>query len=125
GGKWKDPKEFGLGELILKYPKTPANILGRAIDYSPIGVVVTMLKLYGDTESSQYVKRRMGVEGISRALMGTGLITVGAILAKIGVLTGGNSDDDEDIYNLKKQYGLRDFSVNVSAIPRLIMSGFN
>src|SRR5690606_34546256 len=29
--------EFGLGELVLKYPKTPANLLMRAMDYSPVG----------------------------------------------------------------------------------------
>lgn len=117
--------EFGLGELILKYPKTPANILGRAIDYSPIGLLTTMLKLYRDTSGDTYFKQRTLVEGISRAVMGTGLITIGALLAQMGVLTGSNPDDDEDIYKLQKQYGLRDFSVNTSAIGRYILSGFD
>ena len=56
--------------------------------------------------------------------MGTGIIAIGAVLAKMGILTGSNPDDDEDIYKLEKQYGLRDFSVNVSALFRHIMSGF-
>lgn len=117
--------EFGLGELIMKYPKTPANILGRAIDYSPAGVVVTALKLARDTSpKGSYLRQRMKAEGWSRAIMGTGLIATGAILARMGILTGSNPDDDEDIYKLQKQYGLRDFSVNVSALFRHIMSGF-
>ena len=116
--------EFGLGELIMKYPKTPANILGRAIDYSPAGLVVTMLKLARDTSGDSYFKRRTTAEGLSRAIMGTGLIAIGALLARMGVLTGSNPEDDEDIYELQKQYGLRDFSVNVSAIGRHILSGF-
>ena len=125
GGKWNETKEFGLGDLVMKYPKTPANILGRAIDYSPVGLVVTALKLAADTSpKGSYLRQRIASEGISRAIMGSGLIALGAILANIGILTGSNPDDDEDIYKLEKQYGLRDFSVNVSALRRHIMSGF-
>ena len=122
GGEKGKPKEFGLGELIMKYPKTPANILGRAIDYSPAGFVVTALKLFADTDS--YTKQRAVAEGLSRAIMGTGLIAIGALFAQAGILTGSNPEDDEDIYKLQKSYGLRDFSVNVSSIPRYILSGF-
>ena len=29
--------------------------------------------------------------------MGTGIIAIGAVLAKMGILTGSNPDDDEDL----------------------------
>lgn len=116
--------DFGLGDLVLKYPSTPANILARAVDYSPVGVITTMLELYKDTSGDSYIRQKMAVEGLSRALAGTSLIATGMILAKMGVITGSDSDDDEDIYKLQKQYGLKDYSVNVSAIKRHFESAF-
>ena len=44
-------EDFGLGDLALKYPRTPANILARAIDYSPIGVAISMLKIMTDKDA--------------------------------------------------------------------------
>jgi hypothetical protein len=35
----KPTKDFGLGDLILKYPKTPGNLIMRALEYSPAGVI--------------------------------------------------------------------------------------
>ena len=43
----------------------------------------------------------------------------------MGILTGSNPDDDEDIYKLQKAHGLRDFSVNVSAIYRHLLGRDN
>ena len=41
GHNKRTPNEFGtLGDLIMPFPKTPANILGRAIDYSPVGAAI-------------------------------------------------------------------------------------
>ena len=122
GGEKRQPKDFGLGHVIMPFPKTPSNIVARAVDYSPAGAIVTMYKLYN--EADPYTKQKIKVEGISRALMGSGLIATGIVLAKMGVLTGSNPDDDEDIYKLEKAYGLRDYSVNLSAIARHILGGF-
>lgn len=122
GQKITDPKKFGTGDLFMPFPKTPANIMGRAIDYSPVGLVMTMFKL--SAESDRYMKQRMVTEGLSRAIMGTGMIAIGAMLAKMGILTGSNPEDEEDIYLLKKAHGLRDFSINISAIGRHFLSGF-
>ena len=117
-------EDFGLGDLVLKYPRTPANMLARAIDYSPIGVAISMLKIMTDKDASGYLKQKIAAESLARGLAGTSLIAAGMVLAKLGIITGNKDDDDKDIYELRKQYGLSDYSVNMSALKRYIRSGF-
>jgi hypothetical protein len=114
-------REFGLGDLLMKFPRTPANIMMRSIDYSPVGAVMGMIALYKNHSSSDYLTQRMAVEKFSRGIMGSGIIGIGAFLATIGILTGSDPDEDKDKYELQTQAGLREFSVNLSAIPRVLM----
>lgn len=116
--------EFGLGDLVLKYPSTPANILARAMDYSPIGAITTMLQLYKDTSGDPYLRQKMAVQGISRAIAGSAMIGAGVLLAKLGVVTGGDPEEDKNIYEMRKQAGLRDYGINTTAIMRHLTSGF-
>ena len=117
-------EDFGLGDLVLKYPRTPANIIARAIDYSPIGIAISMLQIMTDKDASGYLKQKIAAESLARGLAGTSLIAAGMVLAKLGIITGNKDDDDKDIYELRKQYGLSDYSVNMSALKRYIRSGF-
>lgn len=117
-------EDFGLGDLVLKYPRTPANIIARAIDYSPIGVAISMLQIMTDKDTSGYLKQKIAAESLARGLAGTSLIAAGMVLAKLGIITGNKDDDDKDIYELRKQYGLSDYSINMSALKRYIRSGF-
>ena len=117
--------DFGLGDIFIKYPSTPANIIARAIDYSPIGVIKTAFEFVNDKTGDDYMKQKMFVEGVSRGLSGTMYIAAGALLASLGMVTGGNPDEDEDIYKLKKQYGLADYAINNSAITRQFNRGWN
>ena len=117
--------EFGLGDLVLKYPSTPANILSRAIDYSPVGLVNTMIALKQETEGNTYLRQKIVVDGISRAIGGTSLIGLGFVLAKMGVLRGEDPEEDKKIYQMKKDAGLRNYGVNTTALNRYILSGFS
>lgn len=116
--------DFGLGDIFIKYASTPANIIARGIDYSPIGVVQSAFEFVFDKSGDPYMKQKMFVEGVSRGLSGTVYIAAGALLASLGMVTGGNPDEDEDIYKLKKQYGLADYAINTSAAARQFLSGF-
>jgi hypothetical protein len=69
-------------------------------------------------EADPYLKQRMMVEGYARALAGTSIIGIGAGLASLGILTGSEPDEDKDLYELQKQSGLREFSINMSAFIR-------
>jgi len=118
-------KEFGLGSSVLKYPKTPANIVMRAVDYSPAGFFKSVYRLAEPLITGNEFNQRAFVKETSRALVGTGnLIGTGYVLGKLGIVTG-KSSADTDTANMQKQTGLGDYKLNLSALKRFVTSGFD
>lgn len=114
--------KFGLGDFIIKYPKTPANILSRGLDYSPAGFVKGIYEGIRPFMTGQPFNQKQFVENLSRAMVGTGLISAGYILAKNGIISGKN-DKDYDISSVKRTTGQGAFKLNVSALARFFQSG--
>jgi len=118
-------QEFGVGDLILKYPKTPSNLVNRAFAYSPAGFVKSMYHLAKAVPvAGGEFNQRDFVMSMSRALVGTaGLTGMGFALYNLGVITG-----DAENYNVssfeREQTGGGPFRVNVSALQRWVASGF-
>jgi hypothetical protein len=117
--------EFGLGDLVLKYPKTPGNLVMRALEYSPAGVVRSahLIKEMAKTKSPQAT--REFYLSLTRAITGTaGFSALGYFLADKGILTSkGNSD--YELSSLERLAGKQPNSVNFSALVRFIRSGFD
>jgi hypothetical protein len=115
-------KEWGLGDVILKYPKTPANILARGIDYSPVGIVKSMFDLNKALSGSGSQKR--AVENLARGVTGSGLMFAAVGLYNLGIITGKNPKDKEAA-DLMKETGQGQYSINTSALKRWLLSGFD
>ena len=85
-------------EGILPFRKTPANILVRGVEYSPLGLLKSL------TYDLAQVKRGKkeaweAIDGIAAGLTGTGLMALGVLLAAEGLVRGsGGGDDDENQY---------------------------
>lgn len=82
-------------EGILPFRKTPANILVRGVEYSPLGL------LKGLTYDLAQVKKgnmeaSTAIDNISAGLTGTGLLTLGVYLAAEGLVRGAGGDDDSE-----------------------------
>lgn len=117
--------EFGLGDLILKYPKTPGNLIMRALEYSPVGVVRSAYLLKDLKKVKSFENERSFYLSLTRAITGTGGFSLlGYVLADKGILTSSGSSDYE-VRNLEKLAGKQANSVNVSALQRFIASGFS
>lgn len=117
-------KDFGIGDIVIKYPKTPGNLIARGIDYSPFGFVNTVTEL-ARAATGRTFNQRQFVESAARATTGSiGLVGTGAILNELGVLTGQESKDP-DIRALKRVVGYNDYTLNVDGIKRLANSGFD
>jgi len=117
-------QDFGMGDIVLKYPRTPANLLARGIDYSPAGFINTMLEasspLFGKT-----FDQKAFVESFSRVLTGTGsLVGMGALMHRMGIITG-KREKDIDISQVQRISGLGQYKLNASAMKRLVASGFD
>jgi len=114
---------FGMGDLILKYPKTPANILQRGIDYSPIGLVGSLIKGAKQAADGAFNQREF-VEAASRGTVGTGIVTLGYFMSKLGLVTG-DKPNDYDVSATQESTGKRGYSVNATALKRFVMSGLD
>lgn len=114
-------KDFGFGNIIMPFPKTPANIVQRGIDYSPIMLIAAGIRHKADKTNSDYIKNHKLVEEVSRSLLGTAGIATVFALASLGVVTG-EDDDNYDLYRVKQTAGIMNYQVNTSAMNRLIMN---
>ncbi|MEG6513158.1 hypothetical protein V6C32_14715 [Desulforamulus ruminis] len=115
-------KEFGVGDFTIKYPKTPANLLMRGIDYSPTGFVKVLFEISKPLTKKQFNQREF-VNSFSRALVGSiNLLGTGILLHKLGVITS-KPVDDLDLAELNRQSGFGDYRINVSALKRLMFNG--
>lgn len=111
-------RSFGVGDLVLKYPKTPGNLVAKGLDYSPVGFAKAIFQAVRSTNSAQGFNQRQFVQSLGRATNGTGLIAGGYALAKAGVLTG-KPDSDSDIGATRRATGNSPFNLNISALKRL------
>lgn len=114
--------KFGLGDLILKYPKTPANILSRGMDYSPMGFVKGIYEATRPLITGKPFDQKTFVEDLSRAMVGTGVIATAYILAKKGIISG-KSPKDYDVSATQQSSGGGNFKINTSALKRYITGG--
>ena len=78
----------------MPFTRTPANIVVRGIDYSPIGLMRGLFNLGVNVKRGNMTAGE-AIDQISSGLVGTALVGLGALLASQGYITGGGSDDDE------------------------------
>lgn len=117
-------KDFGLGDVILKYPKTPANILARGLEYSPFGFIKSMYELAKPLMGQEFNQEAFS-RTTARALTGTtSQVALGAVLANLGIISGQRAKD-YDVAATRENVGLRAYQMNISALKRFVMSGFD
>lgn len=118
-----------VGEGVMPFTKTPANVLTRAEEFSPLGILNTAIlsaqKAAGNTKLAnkngvlgQWAARGQDITGtdiinsLSKTLTGYGLFALGAILQSQGFLNGGPDDDDEQA-SFDKMNGFQPYSINM------------
>jgi hypothetical protein len=116
---------FGGGDILVKYAKTPANLVMMGIDYSPLGFVRGMMEIAPLFVKNAKFDQFAATRALSRAITGTvGFTAMGYALADVGILTGSYSLD-KDVRSLEEQSGQGSYKVNWSALGRYIMSGLD
>lgn len=114
-------KEFGLGDLVIKYTRVPGNILSRGIEYSPAGAVKG---LYTLTQVPNNPKlQRQAAQQLGRAFTGTSVMGLGYMLNKLGILSADSEKADPKELALKRAEGVQGNKINTSALLRLATGG--
>lgn len=93
----------------VPFKKTPVNVLKRGADFSPIGLMEGIYQTTKGVKSGKYTAAQ-GIDRMSSGLVGTSLLVLGCFLAKSGIITGRN--DDEDKY-YKSDLGYQEYALNL------------
>lgn len=81
-------------EGVLPFRKTPANILVRGVEYSPIGLLKGLSYDLVQVSRGKMTSAE-AIDNISAGLTGTGLLMLGVYLAAQGLIRGHGEDDEE------------------------------
>lgn len=82
-------------EGLLPFKRTPANILSRAVEYSPVGAAASIADLVNRGVRGQATVESVatGIDRLAAGLTGTVLLAVGFLLN--GYFSGGDDEDDK------------------------------
>lgn len=95
-------------EGTVPFVKTPVNILGRTIDYSPI----SLIRAVGKLASKDADVFKAGIHDLSTGLTGTGVAGLGYYLAMQGMVTVNVGDESGDEF-FDRDMGYQDYSLMI------------
>lgn len=108
-----DVNGFGLGDALIPYAQTPANVAQQGINYSPLGLVNAVKNF---AEGNQ----RQATLDTARALTGSGLMGLGAFAANNGII-----NNDIDNYQALQNYQAMGVRPNTINLPNGYNMSFN
>lgn len=108
-----------LSQFSMPFVKTPANIIERSIEYSPLGFAKNAVQTIREL---RHVRNKTGdakldfdqerfVNELSRNIIGTALFAIGVAMANAGGLTGAYSDD-KDMRQAQKEAGMQEYALD-------------
>ena len=103
-----------LSQFSMPFVKTPANVIERAIDYSPLGIVRNSFRTGKEINAGAFDQNRF-VNEASRNILGTVLMGGAAGLAAKGAISGAYSDDP-DRKQAQKESGMQEYALNLPEV---------
>lgn len=95
-------------EGVLPFKRTPINIVKRGVEYSPIGLMKTLIKGSYDVKKGKITATEY-IDGLASGLTGTGIMIIGMIFANLGWISGGEEDDEKSQF--EKLLGKQEYAV--------------
>lgn len=119
-------KAWGVADVMgLRYPKVPANLLARALEHSPAGLIRELYNLSQVGQGKAGFDQRRTSVNIAKSLTGTlGAATAGYLLTALGIIV--REPDSDDSYGeqaLQMSTGLPRYGINLSAAKRYATGG--
>ena len=109
--------DLGIGDIILPFIMTPANLAVAIYDYSPIAFasVYKNAKSFNNavkTGNNVDIAQKALVDSFGRASTGVVLFAIAYVLANAGLISGGE-DEDKDVRALMKAQGYQPYSIKI------------
>lgn len=110
---------YGLGDILIKFVKTPANLTKAVVDYSPVGLVKSLAldakrfsRAVSRGEATPEMQRKF-VNALSKGITGTLMTVLTAILSNLGLLSG-KEDGDPEVADFERNIlGKMEYSVQI------------
>lgn len=102
-----------LSQFTIPFAKTPANIVQRAIEYSPLGLAKNAIQTLMEVRSDAGLDQRRFSVDTSRNIIGSALFALGMLAAKSGLITGAY-DDDPDMAAAQREAGMQEYALNTN-----------
>ena len=99
-------------DAFLPFRKTPINVLARGIEYSPVGLVKGIVDLTARVEK---VGASTAIDEIASGLTGTGIAALGYWLASMGLISGGDDENDK-VQNFEELQGKQNYALDIGKI---------
>ena len=106
-------------DAALPFKKTPANILKRGIEYSPIGLAKSLSADLYNWKKGNMTTNQL-IDDICSGLTGTGIMAMGALLSSLGIVTVGMDDDDD---RFETERGGQKYAVNLGKLLGIKIDG--
>ena len=105
-----------FGDILIPFTQTPANILDKLVDYSPVGFARDIYRLGVRRATGEFDQKKF-VDTLGRAFTGSGVIMLGYALAKKGLLTTDIYQQSEtaEEYKLRTLLGEQSYSLITNA----------
>ena len=115
--------DIGAGDIVLPFAQVPSNLGARAIEYSPAGLLFSAADFINMLDSAKKgnltaAQQAKAVQGVGRALTGSGMIAIAVAGALRGWLKVTGDDEDKNKDALGKTHGLDGTQLNISAALR-------
>ena len=111
-------KGYGLGDMVMPFVKTPANLTKAVVDFSPLGAINAALKTSAFTKDigkgvATSKQQREVVKAWSQVITGSLGMAIMTVLANSGAL-GGGSDEDKDVRSFEQNVlGVKPYSIKI------------
>jgi hypothetical protein len=113
--------DYGLGDVFIKFTKTPANLAKAIFDFSPVGLTRSIIfdaKEFNESlKKGKYdiKKQKKFVNNLSKGVAGTIIQLAISALASAGILSlTGKNDDDDDVRAFENYVkGMPQYSIKI------------
>lgn len=99
-------------EAALPFKRTPANIVVRGVEYSPVGLVKGLTYDLAQVQKGNMTAAD-AIDNISSGITGTALLGLGLYLASQALLSGGDDPEDKKQNWFNDLMGYQNYALNV------------
>lgn len=86
-----------IAEGVAPFRRTPANVMVRAAEYSPLGLLNTAVQAAKAKKSGGEITASDIIDSLSKNLTGSAVFALGMLLADAGLLRATGDDEAEDV----------------------------